>query len=218
MPWKFGGKNPGAQQPSLRSEYSTYNQSHYTVFSSVYILNKYSIIITNLSGTRVRKMCLNARCRVFLCALTSDLNSWGKILPKNVLTHPKQTTGTRVRKSVLKCVLMRVAAFFCARWPQIWTPEEKYYQKMSSHTQIGQLGPKLGKKCLKMCLNARCRVFLRVPTSDLSSSAKVLPENVLKHPIYTAQTWETVLTFRWARIFKRNHSAYKCNFVIRKKN
>ena len=106
-----------------------------------------------------------------------------------------------------KCVLMRVAAFFCARWPQIWTPEEKYYQKMSSHTQIGQLGPKLGKKCLKMCLNARCRVFLRVPTSDLSSSAKVLPENVLKHPIYTAQTWETVLTFRWARIFKRNHSA-----------
>ena len=118
---------------------------------------------------------------------------FGAILGKN---------GNFGKKSILY-----FAAYFCARRPQIWTPEEKYYQKMSSHTQIGQLGPKLGKKCLKMCLNARCRVFLRVPTSDLSSSAKVLPENVLKHPIYTAQTWETVLTFRWARIFKRNHSA-----------
>ena len=72
--------------------------------------------------------------------------------------------------------------------PQIWIPEKKYYQKDPSHAQNRQQGAEIEKKGLKICLNAHCRVPLCTPTSDLDSSAKILPENVLTHPIQTAET------------------------------
>ena len=46
------------------------------------------------------------------------------------------TKDTRDTKGVLKWVLVRIAAFCCARQYQIWTPEIEYYQKMTSHAQI----------------------------------------------------------------------------------
>ena len=39
-----------------------------------------------------------------------------------------------------KWVLVRIAAFYCARRAQIWIPEIEYYQKVSSHAQIGPQG------------------------------------------------------------------------------
>ena len=83
---------------------------------------------------------------------------------------------------------MRIAAFCCTNRPQIWIPEKKYYQKDPSHAQNRQQGAEIEKKGLKMCLNAHCRVPLCTPTSDLDSSAKILPENVLTHPLQTAET------------------------------
>ena len=41
---------------------------------------------------------------------------------------------------------MRIAAYFCASLSQIWIPEIEYYQKVSSHAQIGALGAKKGHK------------------------------------------------------------------------
>ena len=50
------------------------------------------------------------------------------------------TTDTKDTKWVLKRVLVRIAAFYCARRAQIWIPEIEYYQKVSSHAQIGPQG------------------------------------------------------------------------------
>ena len=52
---------------------------------------------------------------------------------------------TRDTKCFLKWVLVRIAAFCCARWPQIWIPEIEYYQKVVSHAQIWPQGAK--KSC-----------------------------------------------------------------------
>ena len=59
---------------------------------------------------------------------------------KNGLTHLDWTPDTRDTKCVLKWVLVRIAAFCCARRPQIWIPEAEYYQKVSSHAQIRPQG------------------------------------------------------------------------------
>jgi len=50
------------------------------------------------------------------------------------------TPDTRDTKCVLKWVLVRIAALCCATRPQIWIPETEYYQKVSSHAQIGPQG------------------------------------------------------------------------------
>ena len=58
----------------------------------------------------------------------------------NGLIHLDWTPDTRDTECVLKWVLARIAAFCCARRPQIWIPETEYYQKVSSHAQIGPQG------------------------------------------------------------------------------
>ena len=75
----------------------------------------------------------------YLCQI-SDLDSWDSVDEKNGLTHLDWTPDTRDTKCVLKWVLVRIAAFCCARWPQIWIPETEYYQKVSSHAQIWPQG------------------------------------------------------------------------------
>ena len=50
------------------------------------------------------------------------------------------TTDTKDTKWVLKRVLVLIAAFYCARRAQIWISEIEYYQKVSSHAQIGPQG------------------------------------------------------------------------------
>ena len=82
-------------------------------------------------------MYLNAHCRAIFM---SDLDSWDSVDAKNGLTHLDWTPDTRDTKCVLKWVLVRIAAFCCAHWPQIWIPETEYYQKLSSHAQIGPQG------------------------------------------------------------------------------
>ena len=75
-------------------------------------------------------------CTIFM----SDLDSWDSVDAKNGLKHRDWTPDTRDRKCVLKWVLVRIAALCCATRPQIWIPETKYYQKVSSHAQIGPQG------------------------------------------------------------------------------
>ena len=70
----------------------------------------------------------------------SDLDSWDSVDAKNGLIHLHRTPDTRDTKCVLKWVLVRIAAFCCARRPQIWIPETEYYQKVSSHAQIRPQG------------------------------------------------------------------------------
>ena len=82
-------------------------------------------------------MYLNALCRAIFM---SDLDSWDSVDAKNGLTHLDWTPDTRDTECVLKWVLARIAAFCCARRPQIWIPETEYYQKVSSHAQIGPQG------------------------------------------------------------------------------
>ena len=79
----------------------------------------------------------NAHCRAIFM---SDLDSWDSVDAKNGLTHLDWTPDTRDTECVLKWVLARIAAFCCARRPQIWIPETEYYQKVSSHAQIGPQG------------------------------------------------------------------------------
>ena len=43
---------------------------------------------------------------------------------------------------LLKWVIVRIAAYFCASLSQIWIPEIEYYQKVSSNAQIGPLKAK----------------------------------------------------------------------------
>ena len=69
-------------------------------------------------------MYLNALCRAIFM---SDLDS---VDAKNGLTHLDWTPDTRDTECVLKWVLARIAAFCCARRPQIWIPETEYYQKV----------------------------------------------------------------------------------------
>ena len=51
-------------------------------------------------------------------------------------------------KRVLKCALVRIAAFCCANRPQIWIPEKKYYQKDPSHAQNGHQGAEIDQNKL----------------------------------------------------------------------
>ena len=37
-------------------------------------------------------------------------------------------------------VIVRISAYFCESLSQIWIPEIEYYQKVSSHAQIGPQG------------------------------------------------------------------------------
>ena len=53
------------------------------------------------------------------------------------------TTDTKDTKWVLKRVLVRIAAFYCARRPQIWIPEILKMQKMVSHVKIGPRTPEI---------------------------------------------------------------------------
>ena len=82
-------------------------------------------------------MCLNVHCRAIFM---SDLDSWDSVDVKNGLTHLDWTPDTRDTKCVLKWVLVRIAAFCCARRPQLCNSEIEYYQKVSSHAQIGPQG------------------------------------------------------------------------------
>ena len=50
------------------------------------------------------------------------------------------TQNTRDTDWVIKWVIVRIAAYFCASLSQIWIPEIEYSQKVSSHAQIGPLG------------------------------------------------------------------------------
>ena len=50
------------------------------------------------------------------------------------------TQNTRYTDWVIKWVIVRIAVYFCASLSQIWIPEIEYYQKVSSHAQIGPLG------------------------------------------------------------------------------
>ena len=52
-------------------------------------------------------------------------------------------TGSKVRSKCLEYVLVRNAAFCCARRHQKWNPEILYMRKMVSHAQNGLLGAKL---------------------------------------------------------------------------
>ena len=47
-----------------------------------------------------------------------------------------------------KMVIVRIAAYLCASLSQIWIPEIQYYQKVSSHAQIGPQGA--GKQIRKV--------------------------------------------------------------------
>ena len=47
---------------------------------------------------------------------------------------------SRDTKCVLKWVLVHIALFCCANLPHIWIPETEYYQRVSSHAQIGPQG------------------------------------------------------------------------------
>ena len=49
---------------------------------------------------------------------------------------PKNQRSRLVHKLVIVCI----AADFCASLSQIWIPEIEYYQKLSSHAQIGAQG------------------------------------------------------------------------------
>ena len=55
--------------------------------------------------------------------IISDLDSWDSVDAKNGLTCQDWTKDTRDTEWVLKWVIVRIAAFCCARQPQIWIPE-----------------------------------------------------------------------------------------------
>ena len=50
------------------------------------------------------------------------------------------TQNTRNTDWVIKWVIVRIAAYFCASLSQIWIPEIEYSQKVSSHAQIRPQG------------------------------------------------------------------------------
>ena len=83
---------------------------------------------------------LSVHCRVWLWDLISYLDSWDSVHAENGITCQDWTNSTRYTYWVLKRVLVRIAALCCARRPQIWIPETEYYQKVSSHAQIGPQG------------------------------------------------------------------------------
>ena len=80
---------------------------------------------------------LNAHCRAIFM---SDLDSCNSIDAKNGLKHLDWTPDTRDTECVLKWVLVPIAAFCCAHWPQLLIPELEYYRKVSSCAEIWPQG------------------------------------------------------------------------------
>ena len=119
-------------------------------FLSLYAIIPWSILATFLSLYAIisRSILLNFFKHTFFDPPSpplsiSEMNSWDYLHAKNGITHTNRTTGSKVRGKCLEYVLVRNAAFWCARWHQKWIPEILYMRKMVSHAQNGLLGAKL---------------------------------------------------------------------------
>ena len=96
---------------------------------------------------------------------------------------------------------MRIAAFCCARRPQIWIPETEYYQKVSSHAQIRPQGAeKQLRKVVVVVVVGVCPKTRTAPAqkqiSDLRSlSITYFAKKLQMHPIILTNGWLYTLSF-----------------------